>query len=144
LQEYIFFALVSSYNTILFYERILMVKYTRDQIEVAIKLYFGSKKKCAKALGISESTLSRNLNKLSNSFIQRLKGVGVLIGSFEYKYPDKKALDIISEENNVYHHLTLEELVTMLKDQHKLLKIELYELRKEFEALKSQVKLQNK
>jgi len=57
-----------------------MGKYNRKLIEGAIISYFGSKKKCAKALGFSESTLSRNLKNLPEPFIQRLKGIGVVFG----------------------------------------------------------------
>ena len=54
-----------------------MPKITRKIVEGAIISHFGSKKKCAEILGFSESTLSRNLKNLPESFIQRLKGVGV-------------------------------------------------------------------
>ena len=57
-----------------------MSKYNRKLIEGAIISYFGSKKKCAEALGFSESTLSRNLKNLPEPFIQRLKGIGVVVG----------------------------------------------------------------
>ena len=55
--------------------------YTREQVESAIILHFGiiqPKIKCAEALGITQSTVSRNLKKLTPAFIQRLKGIGVV------------------------------------------------------------------
>ncbi len=57
----------------------VLSKWTRREIESAVIAQFGTKKKLAELLGMSQSQLSRSLKKLSESFIQRLKGIGLVI-----------------------------------------------------------------
>lgn len=49
----------------------------RETVEKAIKSKFGKFKNCAEALGIDDSTFTKNLDKLSDNFVRRLIEVGV-------------------------------------------------------------------
>lgn len=48
-----------------------------ENLKKMIILKFGSLNKCANALGISPSTLTRNLSNPSDKFIRKLKSIGV-------------------------------------------------------------------
>ena len=94
--------------------------YTREQVESAIILHFGIKQpkiKCSKALGITQSTVSRNLKKLTPAFIQRLKGVGVVFDN----------------------HIVKEEVGLSLLEQIKLLKKMCAKYEEELRKLQHQI-----
>lgn len=50
---------------------------TKKEVSDAIFKTFETHAECAEALGISESTFSRNLNTLSDKFLKRLEKLGV-------------------------------------------------------------------
>jgi len=54
-----------------------------NSIRAAIIQKYGSLGECAKALGIKQNTLSANLKKLTPNLLERLKEIGVIIGTIE-------------------------------------------------------------
>ncbi|MHB8335816.1 MAG: hypothetical protein ACYDEE_00165 [Ignavibacteriaceae bacterium] len=59
------------------------MKIDNRSIRAAIIQKYGSLGECAKALGIKQNTLSANLKKVSPNLLERLKDVGVIIGTIE-------------------------------------------------------------
>lgn len=121
-----------------------MAKFTRDEIELAINLHFGSKKKCAKALGITESTLSRNLKKLSNAFIQRLQGIGVVLGHL-ISYNEKHGIKpgFIGDTKGTFPGLNLGEQIELLRNEINRLKKELIGCQHQLEQREEKTKKVN-
>ncbi|HDY86499.1 MAG TPA: hypothetical protein ENH82_00105 [bacterium] len=94
--------------------------YTRELVESAIILHFGIKQpkiKCAGVLGITQSTLSRNLKKLTPAFIQRLKGVGIVFDN-----------PTVKEKEIEYAGMTLVKQVKLLEETNERLETELKKL----------------
>ena len=106
--------------------------YTRERVESAIILHFGIKQpkiKCSQALRITQSTLSRNLKKLTPAFIQRLKGIGVVfdnLGIKEKSEPYSSRLEKLIDK--VFE---LEEMCHKYETEHKRLLNRINELKKE-------------
>ena len=109
-----------------------MQPYTKNRVEAYIRLRFESNKQCADALGISESSFSRSLNRLTLNFIDRLRKVGV-----EIPYPNEVVTDrtkfIVSEPNN---YDCCEEV--------RRLKAENYDLQKTIKGLEAKIKSKKK
>ena len=59
------------------------MKIDNRSIRAAIIQKYGSLGECAKALGIKQNTLSANLKKMTPNLLERLKDVGVIIGTIE-------------------------------------------------------------
>jgi len=102
-----------------------MQPYKKNQVEAYIRLKFESNKQCADALGITESSFSRNLDRLTLNFIARLRKIGV-----EIPYPDEKVSFIVKDPNEKYE---------CFKEISEL-KAENYDLRKRIKELESKIK----
>ena len=103
--------------------------YTREQVESAIILHFGiiqPKIKCARALGITQSTVSRNLKKLTPAFIQRLKGIGVVLDNPIVK--EKEVVGLSLDEQK--------EFIELLREKCKLYREELKSLQSQLKQIK--------
>ena len=101
--------------------------YKRNEVEAYIKLKFKNNEQCSEALGISPATFSRNLNRLTLNFIQRLREVGVPI-----PYPDERIRLKVSEPDNDYNCCEVAEL---LKQELLSVKAENYDLHKKIDNL---------
>ena len=104
--------------------------YKRNEVEAYIKLKFKNNEECSEALGISPATFSRNLDRLTLNFIQRLREVGVPI-----PYPDERIHLKVSEPDIDYNCC---EAAILLKQELQSLKAENYDLQKKIDILGKQ------
>lgn len=97
-------------------------------IKNLILIKYGTYTKCAKALCIAPSTLTRNLQKPSYKFLLRLRDIGITI-------PEEEIIMQSIANTEIYNTLEIneEDLLYKLKlcfEENKLLKAEIYDLKK--------------
>ena len=102
-----------------------------NSIRAAIIKKYGSLGECAKALGIKQNTLSANLKKLTPNLLERLKDVGVIIGTIKNATGDTQ---IAGVSGNV--RVNNQDDLKVWKKQN-----EIDSLKKQNEALTKQISL---
>lgn len=105
-----------------------------ENLKKMIILKFGSLQKCAETLGISPSTLTRNLSNPSQRFIGKLKSVGVPVDNSSIQESITAVISadgvegFMVKENNEKYAALIDEIIK--------LKAENYDLKKQIEKLK--------
>ena len=107
------------------------MKIDNKSIRAAIIQKYGSLGECAKALGIKQNTLSANLKKMTPNLMERLKDVGVIIGTIENATGDTQIAGVIG---NV--RVNNQDDLKVWKKQN-----EIDSLKKQNEALTKQISL---
>ncbi len=107
------------------------MKIDNKSIRAAIIQKYGSLGECAKALGIKQNTLSANLKKMTPNLMERLKDVGVIIGTIENATGDTQIAGVIG---NV--RVNNQDDLKVWKKQN-----EIESLKKQNEALTKQISL---
>ena len=107
------------------------MKIDNKSIRAAIIQKYGSLGECAKALGIKQNTLSANLKKMTPNLLERLKDVGVIIGTIENATGDTQIAGVIG---NV--RVNNQDDLKVWKKQN-----EIESLKKQNEALTQQISL---
>ena len=98
---------------------------SKSYVLSAILSKFGSQKECAKALNITQATLSRNLERLTEKFILRLIDAGVELAPFKFEV--KEPFSNYGAE----HQLKIKSLL----DEIRNIKAELFDIIKRLETL---------
>lgn len=98
---------------------------------------FGTQKACAKALGISDKTFSRNLDRSTPKFIARLKKIGIVLpNKIEDKTSSTNEPDFIYQAKKIIQlEKELEKSKSALIENEKL-KAEIAQIRIDFLLLK--------
>lgn len=105
----------------------------KDLIKELILIKFGTYTKCAEELGITRSTLSRNLEKPSYKFLLRLKQIGVNIPDQLSPYRLQEKIPVVAEPSSIS-----KEDIDELKLELMLCRQEINFLKKELLKLKKQ------
>lgn len=101
----------------------------KTELTKLIYFHFGSKKACADALGIAQSTLSRLIKKPTANFISRLQKIGVSFTSDETKKQIKEPQTSYSSNNETCQIIEKQEkIINILVDKIKSLEKEKYSL----------------
>jgi transcriptional regulator with XRE-family HTH domain len=108
-----------------------------DLIKQNILIKFGTLSKCAEALGIDPSTLSRNLNHPTYKFLKRLRDIGVdiPIEKTQFLITEDRAIPLVKDIEVVYlsEYLAVKNKLEKCLEENKSLKAELYDLKKQLE-----------
>ena len=105
-----------------------------ENLKKMIILKFGSLQKCAEMLGITPSTLTRNLSHPSDKFIRKLKSIGVpldndsMVESITAVISKDGVEGFIVKEDNEKYAALVDEIIK--------LKAENYDLKKQLERYK--------
>lgn len=111
-----------------------------DLIKKQILIKFGTYAECAKALGIAPSTLTHLLKNPSYKFLKRLQEHGIDIQIDEPKikfYIDKfDNINLVNDNAVEYKDITALKLAYKIcLEENKILKAEIYDLKKKMEML---------
>lgn len=104
-----------------------------DLIRNQILTKFGTYSKCAEALNISPSTLSRLLQKPSYKFLVRLRELGIEIdqSKIQFLISQESVIPVVKDQEDGYLDISLlKRKLEICLEENKLLKAEIYDLKK--------------